>query len=104
MHSVPAVLGFACLEVLAARGGICPPVDTAKIPLHFKLWLSSSCFRFLVHKNADEEISIILSQVIDTNDNEKVGLLLHNRTGRNLGEMWSTCFLVSHSLTLMENG
>lgn len=85
MHLVPAVLGSACLEVLAARGGICPPVDTAKIPLYFKLWLSSICFKLLVHKKADKGISIILSKVIDINDDEEVGLLLHNRDKEKFG-------------------
>lgn len=85
MHPVPAVLGSACLEVLTARREICPPVDTAKIPLYVKIWLSSSCFRFLAHKKADKGISITLSQVIYTNDDEEVGLLLHNRDREKFG-------------------
>lgn len=60
-------------------------MDTAKIPLYFKIWLPSRCFRFLVHKKADKGISITLSQVIDTNDDEEVGLLLHNRDREKFG-------------------
>lgn len=46
------------------QGKICPPRDITKI-LYFKLWLPSSYLRFLVHKKANKQIRIILSEVIN---------------------------------------